>query len=102
MIHSSELKGFSLFPFVTSLSNFSEDSQIKAADADRPDIAWNRFRKMVWVERNLQKCKTGLDSVKNRLSDADMSAFKPLLASRDEELNVFGILFSWVGASATR
>jgi GR25 family glycosyltransferase involved in LPS biosynthesis len=101
LIHSSKLNGYSLFPFVTSLSEFSEDSQIKSAATDRPDIAWNMFRKMVWVERNLAKCKTGLESVKNRLSDAEMSAFKPLFAAPDEELNAFGILFSWVGASAT-
>ena len=101
LIHTGALKSYSLFPFVTSLSDFSEDSQIKAADADRPDIAWNVFRKMVWVERNLPKCKIGLESVKNRLTEADMSAFKPLFAARDEELNAFGILFSWVGITAT-
>jgi hypothetical protein len=89
-----------LFPFVTSLSDFSEESQIQAVDSDRPDLAWNMFRKMVWVERNLQKCKAGLESAKNRLSEADMSAFSSLLAAADEELNAFGVLFSWVGANA--
>jgi GR25 family glycosyltransferase involved in LPS biosynthesis len=101
LIHTGALKGYSLFPFVTSLSDFSEDSQIKTADADRPDMAWNMFRKMVWVERNLQKCKPGLESVKNRLIEADMSPFEPLFASRDDELNAFGILFSWVSITAT-
>jgi GR25 family glycosyltransferase involved in LPS biosynthesis len=101
MIHRSTLKGFSLFPFVTSLSEFSEESQIRASDTDRPDIAWNMFRKMVWVERNLERCKTGLESMKKILSDQDMSAFRLLFASRDEELNAFAILFSLVGANGT-
>jgi len=100
LIHSSALKAYSLFPFVTSLSDFSEESQIQAGDDERPDLAWNMFRKMVWVERNLQKCRAALESVKSRLSEADMSEFGPLFAASDEELNAFGVLFSWVGANA--
>jgi len=98
--HASALNVYSLFPFVTSLSDFSEDSQIQAGEGDRPDLAWNMFRKMVWVERNLQKCKAGLEPVKSRLSDTDKSPFSSLFAAADEELNAFGVLFSWVGANA--
>jgi GR25 family glycosyltransferase involved in LPS biosynthesis len=101
LIHTSALIGFSLFPFVTSLSEFSEDSQIQASDIDRPDIAWNMFRKMIWIERNFEKCKIGLESIKNGLSEKDMSAFQSLLLSHDEELNAFGILFARVAANVT-
>jgi hypothetical protein len=100
LVHSSMLNAYSLFPFVTSLSDYSEESQIKASNTDRPDLAWNMFRKMVWVERNLQTCKSVLDSVKSTLSENDISEFTPLFAAADEELNAFGVLFSWVGANA--
>jgi GR25 family glycosyltransferase involved in LPS biosynthesis len=94
LIHTSALKGFSLFPFVTSLSEFSEMSQIKLADTSQPDLAWNMFRKMIWVERNLDNCKSLLGAIKNTLRDDHMAAFGSLFSAQDEELNAFGILFS--------
>jgi GR25 family glycosyltransferase involved in LPS biosynthesis len=100
LAHASVLSVHSLFPFVTSLSDLSEDSQIKGTDANRRDLAWNMFRKMVWVERNLPKCRTALDSVRARLTEKDMSPFQALLAAPDAELNAFGVLFSWLGTTA--
>ena len=84
---------------MTSLSDYSEESQIKASDTERPDLAWNMFRKMVWVERNLQKCRAFWTWSRAALRN-DMSEFSPLFAAADEELNAFGVLFSWVGANA--
>jgi GR25 family glycosyltransferase involved in LPS biosynthesis len=93
-IHTSVLKGFTLFPFVTSLSEFSEMSQIKLSGISQEEIAWNMYRKMIWAERNLENCKSGLKSLKNTLSHKGMEAFRFLLSSSDEELKAFGILFS--------
>jgi len=90
--HGGALKIFSLFPFVTTLSDFSDDSQIKtAADAAPIDTAWNMFRKMIWIERNLGRCKSALDFMKSTLSAEDNLIDS---AESDEELKAFKILFS--------
>jgi len=88
LIRNSLLKGFSLFPFVTSLSDFSEASQIRSMDVTTIEFAWNMFRKMIWVERDMETCKSTLQLVKGmlRVDDAKPEA--------DEELNAFKTLFA--------
>ena len=100
LAHISALKVFALFPFVTSLSEFSEVSQIRLAGVNRKQAAWNMFRKMIWMERNLADCKSDLEFLKSTLTDKDMAEFSSLLASPDKELKAFGILFSSVAAKA--
>jgi hypothetical protein len=88
-----------MFPFVTSLSALSETSQIKSA-VDRTQLAWNMFRKMVWMERNLAECKPVLEQLKSTLAEKDLVEFNSLLTSPDQELKAFGILFSAAAAKA--
>ena len=88
--HSGALKIFSLFPFVTTLSDFSDDSQIKMGAAPT-DAAWNMYRKMIWIERNLARCKAALDAMKATLRAEDDLIDS---AEADEELKAFKILFS--------
>ena len=85
LIRSSVLKGFSLFPFVTSLSDFSEESQIRTMNITTVDFAWNMFRKMIWVERNLESCKSTLQLFKDMLRDDEAGA------ASDEEMSAFKI-----------
>ena len=90
-VHSGALKIFSLFPFVTTLSDYSDASQIKAADAEPIETAWNMFRKMIWMERNLSRSKAALDFMKATLCCEDELIAG---AESDEELSAFKILFS--------
>jgi len=92
LIRNSLLKGFSLFPFVTSLSDFSEASQIRSMDVTTIEFAWNMFRKMIWVERNMESCKSTLQIVKGmlRVDDAEPEA--------DDELTAFKTLFASMAA----
>jgi GR25 family glycosyltransferase involved in LPS biosynthesis len=99
LAHISALKVFALFPFVTSLSEFSDMSQIQRQE-NRAQFAWNLFRKMIWFERNLEECQPALDFLKGTLSDKDMGEFGSLLSSPDAELKAFGILFSAMSAKA--
>jgi GR25 family glycosyltransferase involved in LPS biosynthesis len=80
LVHKGAIKAFSLFPFVTSLSGFSDASQIKSANSHSPDMAWNMFRKMVWIERDLPACKASLDVLRDRLCDDELNAFGTLFA----------------------
>jgi len=99
LAHISALKAFALFPFVTSLSEFSDMSQIQREE-NRAQFAWNLFRKMIWFERNLAECQPGLDFLKSTLNDEDLGEFGTLLSSSDAELRAFGILFSAMSAKA--
>jgi GR25 family glycosyltransferase involved in LPS biosynthesis len=94
LIHISALKGYSLFPFVTSLSDFSDISQVKLPGANRDELTWNMFRKMIWLERNLASCTSALESIKDGLSEQNLAAHADMVSSPDKELKAFGILFS--------
>lgn len=81
LIFASSLKGFSLFPFVTSLSDFSESSQIQRTDAHVTALVWNTFRKMIWTERNLGDCRAALASIEASLGDEESKAFGTLFSA---------------------
>jgi len=89
--HRNALKIYSLFPFVTTVSEFSDESQIKAAGTNSLDMAWNMFRKMIWTERNLARCKSTLEMLKDTLCRDEPSVKN---AAADDELGAFKILFS--------
>ena len=93
--HSGALKIFTLFPFVTTVSDFSDESQIKTAGANSADMAWNMFRKMIWIERNLGRCKSTLELLKET-SGKDAALVDD--TAGDEELDAFKILFSSMAA----
>ncbi len=89
--HSGALKIFSLFPFVTTLSDFGDKSQIKAAEMSSIETAWNLYRKMIWMERNLSRTQAALDVLKDTLTGEDTLIED---AAGDEELTAFKTLFS--------
>jgi GR25 family glycosyltransferase involved in LPS biosynthesis len=93
--HAGSLNIFSLFPFVTTLSDFSDESQIKAPGANTIDATWNMFRKMIWIERNLDRCQSALELLKGSLDDE-----APVVdhAGGDRELTAFNTLFSSMAA----
>ena len=94
--HAGSLNIFSLFPFVTTLSDFSDESQIKAPGANTIDAAWNMFRKMIWIERNLDRCQSALELLKGTLCDE-----APVIehaGERPRSLTAFNTLFSSMAA----
>ena len=86
---------YSLFPFVTTVSDHCDDSQIKAAGADPLELAWNLFRRMIWSERNLQRCKSALDVFRSTWC-RDATPVK--IPGADEELTAFTDLFASMAA----
>jgi GR25 family glycosyltransferase involved in LPS biosynthesis len=92
LAHGGALKIYSLFPFVTTVSDYCDESQIKTAGANPVELSLNMFRKMIWTERNLNRCKSALELfrktwchegplVKFAGADEEMSAFLALFAS---------------------
>lgn len=81
-IYQGKLKAACFFPFLTTLSNESEASQIQAPESISADLVWNTFRKMVWMDRDLASVGPALDTVQSQLLDEDAKLFAPLLAAQ--------------------
>ncbi len=80
LIYEKKINGFSFFPFITSLSEFSEPSQIQQNDTQATDLILNMFRKMIWMDRDLDKQKPLLDDINQRLCDEESRLFGTLFA----------------------
>ena len=91
LAHRGALKIYTLFPFVTTVSEYCDQSQIKMAGANPLELTWNLFRRMIWTERNLNRCKSALESFRETWCNG-----KPPIkvAGADEELAAFTNLFS--------
>lgn len=96
--HKGILNVYTLFPFVTTVSDDFDASQIKASGVSPLELAWNLFRRMIWTERNLNSCKTTLDAFRQEWCRDEPPVKVP---GGDEELIAFTNLFaSMVGAVA--
>jgi GR25 family glycosyltransferase involved in LPS biosynthesis len=80
LIQQRKLAGFAFFPFITSISEYSDASQVQSGDEIDTDRIWNLFRKMIWMERDLEAQKAVLHEIDSRLCD--------------DESRLFGVLFS--------
>ncbi len=93
--HNGTLKIYSLFPFVTTVSDFGDGSQIKAGSVNPIELAWNMFRKMIWTERNLNHSRVALELFRKTWCHEEPPAKIP---GADEEMNAFTFLFSSMAA----
>jgi GR25 family glycosyltransferase involved in LPS biosynthesis len=95
LAHRGALNIHSLFPFVTTLSDYCDESQIKAAGLNPIDLAFNMFRKMIWVERNLNRCKAATESFRSTWC-RDVPPVN--VAGADDEMKTFMFLFASMAA----
>jgi GR25 family glycosyltransferase involved in LPS biosynthesis len=93
--HSGALKIYTLFPFVTTVSDLSDGSQIKAESVNPIELSWNMFRKMIWTERNLQRSRPALELFRKTWCREEPLVKIP---GADDELNAFTFLFSSMAA----
>lgn len=54
-IHEGLLKGCALFPFVTTVSDVSLHSQIQPRSTSGTDLAWTLFRRLMWMECEVEE-----------------------------------------------
>lgn len=93
--HSGALNVHSVFPFVTTVSDYCNDSQIKTAGPNPVELALNMFRKMIWIERNLNRCRSALELFRNTWCREEPPV---KIVGADEEMNTFMFLFSSMAA----
>lgn len=89
------LNVYTLFPFVTTVSDDCDESQIKTAGPDPVELSLNMFRKLIWAERNLDRCKAGLEAFRKTWC-REQAPVK--IAGADDEMNTFMFLFSSMAA----
>lgn len=63
-IHQGILKGCALFPFLTTVSDASLQSEIQPDSTSGTDLAWTLFRRLMWMECEVEE----LYPMCNRLS----------------------------------
>jgi GR25 family glycosyltransferase involved in LPS biosynthesis len=81
LIHLNKLKGFVIFPFVTSLSKKSLISQIASTETSSADLIWNTFRMMIWTEKNIETYKPLLEKIKQIMCDEESNQFGTIISS---------------------
>lgn len=81
MFRERRLAGYVFFPFVTSLSEFSEFSQVQSSSAVPTDLLWNTFRKLIWLNRAVEQQREVLALIESRLCDEESRLFAPIFAA---------------------
>jgi GR25 family glycosyltransferase involved in LPS biosynthesis len=68
LVHCGVIGGFYAFPFVTTITELAEESQISDA-AGVYEAARNLFRHLMFMDRDLKICKVGSDALLGRVND---------------------------------
>jgi len=67
LVYERKLKGLVFFPFVTSLGEESNVSQIQQEVS--VDVIWNGFRQIMWIDRDLKKVWPSIEKIDKELCD---------------------------------
>jgi GR25 family glycosyltransferase involved in LPS biosynthesis len=81
LVHSGELKAFVTFPFLTSLSSRSEDSNIQTAQHAYTELVWHSFRKLIWMGGKTADIQRNLSLLEQGVFTSESRAFATILAS---------------------
>lgn len=73
LTHSRLLRSFVVFPFITSLSNKSTNSNIQIDEHAYTELIWHTFRKMIWIEPNAREISECIDKIKKSELQSDAS-----------------------------
>jgi GR25 family glycosyltransferase involved in LPS biosynthesis len=88
MIWEGALKGLAIFPFITSVTHAANTSTIQVNADNSPELIWNLFRRMAWIDRDLAAEKAAVDRL-----DRDFG---------DDEVRAFGVLFATLASGKLR
>lgn len=81
LIYNNDLKGFSIFPFVTTLSDDSFNSQIQPKNSLNTDFVWNVFRKLIWANSIKTDTDLLIRKMQNEFCDEESMALATVIAS---------------------
>ena len=81
LIWRQEIKGHALFPFVTSISEWAESSQIQLDTTSLTDLTWNTFRKLAWIDRDLDQVRPAIQTIDRTLLDEESRYLATIVAA---------------------
>jgi GR25 family glycosyltransferase involved in LPS biosynthesis len=82
LCQAGALAGRVIFPFVTSISEHADASQIRDANLPLPDAIWNTFRRLMSVDRDFDACRAGAERLFAGLEDEQAKVVGQLVAAR--------------------
>lgn len=71
LINQSKLSAAVVFPFVTSVSEFSNSSNIQPIGVKEASLIWDLYRQMVWIEGDFTQHRPIVDELNRKLSDEE-------------------------------
>jgi len=69
LVRAGSLAAWVIFPFVTSLSAWSDASQVQREATQGTELLWNAFRKLIWIEPEHAEVQRCLDLIPPDLFD---------------------------------
>ncbi len=79
LVHSGQLKAYVVFPFLTSLSSRSEDSNIQSEAHAYTEAVWHGFRKLIWMDGHVQDIQNNIRQIEAGTFSEDAKALRTLL-----------------------
>lgn len=80
LVMEGKITALAAFPFVTTLSDYSESSQIQQGGHQATETVLNLFRKMIWRERDIARHRALLEALDRDFCDDESRAFAVLWA----------------------
>lgn len=80
-IHQGSLQGYALFPFVTTVSDASLQSQIQPGSDAGTDLAWTLFRRLMWTDCKVETLYPLCNRLSSLHSDPESSVMGVILAA---------------------
>lgn len=80
MIQSGALRAYAIFPFATTVSDLALDSQIQPTDELPADAVFTAYRRLMWLNRDIEGTRRTLDRVGSSMDDEETNAFAKILA----------------------
>ena len=81
LILEKKIKGYVIFPFITSLSSESNISQIQEINMGNTDLVWNTFRRMIWIDSNIEESIETLAKINNDICDEESKQFGIIISA---------------------
>ena len=81
LIGEKKIRGKAVFPFITSLSNYADESQVQNDELAGADLVWNTFRKMIWLDGATGDCKNSLKKIRTDLCDELSDDFGTIISA---------------------
>lgn len=80
LVYAKQVNGFVALPFPTSLSEYAESSSIqKSGEGKIADVAWNAFRRLVWLGGSTDQASVSLDRIPEVYFDSESQVFSKIL-----------------------